>query len=100
MPYTNHNSYENETTHHDYTEQRTARSQCSHITNGQYQNYNNENNGDDHVNCMSKDISHNFQNLKLDDNMKTDMDPQTSARSRQTLCSTSTKRRVKLGCNN
>ena len=99
VPYINHNNYESETAHHDYMEQQTVRSQHSHITNGHYQNYNHEANADEHDNCTTKDLGQNFQNLKLDDNLRTDMDPQTSARSRQTLCSTSSKRRVKLGCN-
>ena len=99
VPYINHNNYESETAHHDYMEQQTVRSQHSHITNGHYQNYNHEANADEHDNCTTKDLGQNFQNLKLDDNLRTDMDPQTSARSRQTLCSTSSKRRAKLGCN-
>lgn len=99
VPYINHNNYESENARHDYMEQQTVCSQHSHITNGHYQNYNHEGNADEHDNYATKDLGQNFQNLKLDDNMRTDVDPQASARSRQTLCSTSTKRRVKLGCN-
>ncbi|XP_065369700.1 uncharacterized protein LOC135961969 [Calliphora vicina] len=94
-PYVYHDHYEDNKSQHDQMQQFTSRSQNSRMLNGHNHKYEQE---QENVmeNGEAEDLQEHFHNLKINGHLRGEPEPQSSARSRQTMCSTSTKR--SLGC--
>ncbi|KAI8122012.1 hypothetical protein FF38_02206 [Lucilia cuprina] len=96
-PYNYQDHYEDHKHQHDQQMQFTTRSQNTQISNGHHHTVEQEN---EMFNGIEEDLEKHFQNLKMNGHVRIpEPEPLSSARSRQTMCSTSTKRSIhKLGC--